>query len=155
MLSCERAAMLGIKINLQYSSLIWQCKPSRDNNNRGEETEDLLVFRESRLDIFLMINVFFVWCKKSLANLDKYDSEKGVCVCVQVSDLQYLKPDMLSEDTPIYLSLFFLAFFLSSLNLSSSWTNSISSFTFWRTLTPWSLPFSSETKHVHPSLINI
>jgi len=53
-----------------------------------------------------------------------YDLEK------EIRDLQYLKPDILSEDTPIYLSLFFLAFFLSSLNLSSSWTNSSISFTF-------------------------
>ncbi len=65
MLSCENAA---IKINLQYSSLIWQCKPSRDNNS-GEETEDLLVFRGSRLDIFLMINVFLCDVKKNLQTL--------------------------------------------------------------------------------------
>lgn len=52
-------------------------------------------------------------------------------------------PPILSEETPMYLSLFFLAFFLSSLSLSSSWTNSTISFTFWRTLMPWSFPFSS------------
>lgn len=54
-----------------------------------------------------------------------------------------LELPMLSEDTPIYLSLFFLAFFLSSRNRSSSWTNSTISFTFCRTLMPWSFPFSS------------
>ncbi|KAG5853475.1 hypothetical protein ANANG_G00073850 [Anguilla anguilla] len=53
----------------------------------------------------------------------------------------YLNPPMLSEDTPMYLSLFFLAFFLSSLSRSSSCTNSTISFTFCRTLMPWSFPY--------------
>ncbi len=40
-------------------------------------------FRESRLDIFFTINVFLCDVKKkNLANLDKYDSENGVCMCV-------------------------------------------------------------------------
>lgn len=58
-------------------------------------------------------------------------------------------PPILSDETPMYLSLFFLAFFLSSLSLSSSWTNSTISFTFWRTLIPWSLPFSSGQTQTH------
>lgn len=55
----------------------------------------------------------------------------------------YLNPPTLSEDTPMYLSLFFFAFFLSSRSRSSSWANSTISFTFWRMFIPWSLPFSS------------
>ncbi len=64
MLSCENAA---IKINLQYSSLIWQCKPSRDNNS-GEETEDLLVFRVP-IRYIPYDKCVFVWCKKTLQTL--------------------------------------------------------------------------------------
>lgn len=40
---------------------------------------------------------------------------------------------------PIYLSLFFLAFFLSSLNFSSSWIKSISSLTLCLMLIPWKI----------------
>ncbi len=87
MLSSENATMLGIKINLQNSSLIWQCKPSRDNNS-GEERGPPC-FQRVPIRYILYDKCVFVWCKKknlqTLINMTVRMVCVHVCVCVRAS----------------------------------------------------------------------
>ncbi len=75
MLSCENAAIKQI-----YSTVHSSGNANPPGTTTVERRPRTSLFSEgSRLDIFLMINVFLCDVKKNLANLDKYDSENGVC----------------------------------------------------------------------------
>lgn len=100
------------------------------------QCSNLLAYRIMPLGIskkhatFAVENIFLRFSRRDCIFILIHSS----CQMNAVSYLQFLKlpppPPILSEETPIYLSLFFFAFFLSSLSLSSSWMNSTISFTF-------------------------